>query len=412
MVSKSKSCLIRKNRIFVIKVIAENIILTIGTMSTTRTFLAAILCLLALCGCHQKKGYYIKGSVDSMIHLDGKLVFLQLHDDIKLDSTVVRNGRFSFKGESVDTAVLAYISTYELDLPSLDFVLENGEIIANIGKNTATGTKLNDANTKYNATRIQINQEFLEFIQELQSDSNNYTQLEIEKKLTEAFDKMQSREAELASDLFTEHHNDALGVKSFLALLHNRPDDAIRALELKEMAGPVVQKNKQISKALALYDNLVSSRVGNHFKEVVGIDTSTGDTLRLSKYLGQDNYTLVDFWSSWCAPCRDEIPYLKNAYEKYSKRGLQVVSIAVWDTPEQHKAALAKLEISWPQIFDNSENSDATFNYGITGIPQILLIDPKGKIVHRNLRGEDILRKLEEVYPSKNKNKTNRRRRK
>ena len=120
-----------------------------------------------------------------------------------------------------------------------------------------------------------------------------------------------------------------------------------------------------------------------------------GKTTRLSDYVGKGQYVLVDFWASWCGPCRREIPNLIAAYNKYKEKGLQVLGIAAWDKPEDTKKAIAEEHIPYPQIINSQKI--ATDVYGINGIPEIILFAPDGTILARGLRGNQIEMKLAEV---------------
>lgn len=122
-----------------------------------------------------------------------------------------------------------------------------------------------------------------------------------------------------------------------------------------------------------------------------------GKTTRLSDYVGRGQYVLADFWASWCGPCRMEIPEIIAAYNKYKDRGLQVIGIAVEDKPENTLKAIENDGVPYPQIINTQKI--ATDAYHIRGIPHIILFAPDGTILARGLRGEEIDRKLEEIFP-------------
>ena len=121
-----------------------------------------------------------------------------------------------------------------------------------------------------------------------------------------------------------------------------------------------------------------------------------GKTTRLSDYVGRGRYVLVDFWASWCGPCRQEIPNLIALYEKYKDEKFQMLGVAVQDNPEASLKAIDEMQIPYPQILNTQKI--ATDLYGIQAIPEIILFAPDGTILARGLRGEEIEQQLQNLF--------------
>ena len=109
--------------------------------------------------------------------------------------------------------------------------------------------------------------------------------------------------------------------------------------------------------------------------------------VKFSDYVGKGTYVLVDFWSPWCGPCRREIPNIQTVYEQYKDKGLQVLSLAVWERkPQSHTIeTAAQLGMDWLHI--NNCGQIPTDIYGVEGIPHLMLIGPDGTILKRGFHG-------------------------
>ena len=134
---------------------------------------------------------------------------------------------------------------------------------------------------------------------------------------------------------------------------------------------------------------VVSTEEGSMFTDFE-IEQPDGSIAKLSDYVGKGKYILVDFWASWCGPCKREIPNIKAAYEKYTGDKFDVLSVAVWDKPEDTAKAAAEHGVTWNQIVNAQKIP--TDIYGIEGIPHLILFGPDGTILKRGevLRGDGL----------------------
>ena len=306
------------------------------------------------------------------------------------DSVQIANGRFMLERAVAEDGLIAH-----LVIPrsyNLSFIPEEGIIKADLAAIAATGTALNDLHAQKAKAREALETETRGRLKAIRADKNldDKAKEEAQEKIVNEF---YGKIKPLAEADLKEHSNDAIGLIALQTLLGMEDVNVAKAEALLQQAGDRLRAEESITKMVERLRRVEATQAGAQFVDFEGVDDAN-KAVRLSDYVGKGHYVLVDFWASWCGPCRREIAHLKKVRDAYTDKGLVILGTVVWDEMEDHLKAMKELEITWPQIFNKTE---ATELYGIAGIPQIILFDPTGKIVARDLRGEEINKLLDKA---------------
>lgn len=338
--------------------------------------------------------YSVTGVVSDSSANGKKIYILRYDDNRNIDSTIIENNQFTFKGQ-VDTA-----SYCRIDVDRgvyANFILENGNIRVDLQKhNQPSGTPLNDKVAQLALAEDSINELINLRRQEIMEQCGN-DKLAFDSQMKE-FVKLQKESiADKCAALYEGHWDDAFGYTLLYSQLFDFTPIEQQKVLLGKFGNWLKSTNtvQRISKKIEAQEKTAE---GMPYINITGTDAE-GKTIALSDFIGKGNYVLMDMWASWCGPCKGEIPNLARLHNKYKDKGLTVIGLFVWDNQENLKKAMDSEGVTWPQIFDKENKS--TQMYGVDGIPHIILFSPDGTILKRNLRGDMMIKTVEEIMNRK-----------
>lgn len=349
-----------------------------------------LLLAVVLLSCQQvsdKPTYTVVGNFTA--DFAGKtMTLVNMHTDEVLDSAIIlESGAFEFNG-TLDAPFIAEVRINEQK--AADLIVEQDTVILDPISRKPSNTPLNDALSSYNMRLTTYESEIKEQYLALQSADmpKDEKMQQIETLINDYSQHMK----EMMQEVYVEHVDDVLGTYIFCDMTQNAEPEEFMSLyqEASEMTRSYPQVEKIQGFMLAQQNTAAGKKYVDFTIEKGTVDSTS---VSLSEFVGNEKYTLVDFFASWCGPCLRELPHIRKIHDNYASQ-VQCVGIAVWDKPSATAKAVENSNITWPVIFN--AQSLPTDLYGITGIPEIILINPEGIIVARGLRGDGIEEKIRE----------------
>lgn len=349
---------------------------------------SSIVAAVALCSCGQPKqqaGYRIDGEIAG---ITGKvyLTVFEGKQPLRVDSAEVVNGAFWFSGDR-PVPILAAVET--ADVPLVRFFLENSPIRISGSADQpneikVTGSETNDLFQQYNFQVDSIRKV-------LDSDTVRLSSTWIASSLEKQQDSI--------GRVFVRQHPNSVAAAYVLFRDLSYDMSAAQLRQAIQGLEPSIRSSVYVTLLTGMADALAKTEPGQKYIDISVPDTA-GVELPLSRFVGEGKYVLLDFWASWCPPCRAEVPNLAAAYKEYRSRGFEIYAVSLDKTKKAWLAGIGSLHMDWPQVSSlKFWESPAAETYGVRSIPSNILIGPDGTILARNLMGQALLQKLAELMP-------------
>lgn len=346
------------------------------------------------------QSYRIEGNIANLPN--GEVYLMDIETYSLLDTAIVSDSHFVFDGKFLDgpQSVALYYGK-----PFCPFLAENSKIFLagdfqNPDNVQVTGSAVQKDNAAFEAIFKQINDKYTAIFQteqnrQVQSPAiTPEAQDEDEDKLmaiqTEYMDKI--KEA-LADFIRKNPNSNCLGY-----LAHSYYKDEMEYTKKEELWNLIPQDKKQETYAMRFKDNIDEAKSWlQQAAANFSMKTPEGKMVSLSDYKGK--YVFVDFWASWCKPCRQENPKIVQAYEKFHPKGLEILGVSLDRDAISWQNAIRNDNLTWTQISDlKMWESEAVRIYRFQYIPFNLLIDPNGIVIAKNLRGKQLAAFLEDLF--------------
>jgi peroxiredoxin len=328
------------------------------------------------------KEFVLRGKLDG--YKGNTIMFAPFLNQGKVDTVKVVNGEFVYKGNITEPHVYVYLLEDK----------QNNIVFVNEGEHNIIIDCMN--NKGFGITNAPVQENYNQFgaaIGPLAAKRQTYqTDPSIQQSNEAAIQKTFSD--------FLSSPTTHPAVSSYLVYSNVQQMQGASGADMLNFYNvlPAAAKQTAYGKAAFAYINRnTADDMGNVAPDFTLMD-SAGKKVTLSQYRNK-NYVLVDFWATWCGPCRAEFPALKTAYEKYQSKGLVILGVSIDADYKKWKTMLAKEGFTnWTHVWDGPSGPNQVVNtlYNVPSIPRNFLLDKTGKVVARNLRGADVERLLAE----------------
>ena len=357
--------------------------------------------VLALAACSTTpKGYTITGTAEGTE--DGDTVYLcdmqGFFSMIPVDTAIIANGKFHFEGQQ-ECAAMRFVLPMHNGTPTAyaQIILENADFRLALKQGTDVEHEIEGGQSTELYKEFEAGTKvFSDQMEEPWQLSMDTTQTEAVRKAAEAkLDSLQKAGVAYQKQFIMDHVPSALCDMLIGSVIQNLSEE--EADELLKLLGEKQPEYPNYKAIMQEREASKSTAVGSKYTDIK-LDGVDGKPVAVSDYVGKCKYVLVDFWASWCGPCRAEMPTVVKAYADYHDKGFEVIGVSLDNDKEAWLKAIKDLNMPWPQMSDLKgwECAGAAL-YNVQSIPSNVLIDQDGKIIAKDLRGEDLLNKMAEL---------------
>ena len=344
-------------------------------------------------------GYTITGTADGTV--DGDTVYLCEMQGFfgmnPLDSAYIKDGKFEFKGETEGCDMRFLIAMHGGKPASMAmFILENANIKATVKPEGEKSIIEGGPNQKLYEEYEEGSDKINTLMEKPWQIANDSTASEATRQLAQQLiDSLQEVSKEYNKTFITSHVPSALSDMLFAYCINEfteeEQEEILKLFGEKQPDFPVYKAIMAERKATE------ATTVGAQYTDIE-MPAPDGNTIKVSDYVAKNKYTLIDFWASWCGPCRAEMPTVVKAYTDYHAKGFEVVGVSLDNDKDAWVKAISQLKMPWPQMSDlKGWDCKGAQDYSIRSIPANVLVDQQGKIIAKDLRGEDLLNKMAEL---------------